>query len=142
MKYIIMLAELALAFSNTGYSQNNGPKVTISYLEGKSGTVYIGWYNTAAAFAGKKNAVYSKTIKVSGQNEVSVPFAAIPPGNYAIAVFLDENGNGTIDKNFLGIPKEKYGVSNNVIPAMRAPKYEEAVFEMRSGQEDIHINLK
>lgn len=141
MKCTTMLASLLILFSYAGYSQDTGPKVTVKNLEGKTGQVYIGWYNSAVAFSSKQKAVFKKIIKVSGQYELSVPFEAIPPGKYAIAVYLDENGNGIIDKNFLGIPKEKYGFSNNAAPAMRAPKYEEAVFEM-SGKDNIEIRLK
>ena len=37
----------------------------------------------------------------------------IPPGTYAVKVHIDENENGKLDTNFLGIPKEQYGISNN-----------------------------
>ena len=39
----------------------------------------------------------------------------IPPGTYAIKLHIDENENGKLDTNFLGIPKEQYGTSNNVL---------------------------
>ncbi len=141
MKCTTMLVSLFILFCYASYSQDTGPKVTVKNLEGKTGQIYIGWYNSAAAFASKQKAVFVKTIKATGQYELSVPFEAIPPGKYAIAVYLDENGNGVIDKNILGIPKEKYGFSNNAAPAMRAPRYEEAVFEM-SGKDNIEIKLK
>lgn len=37
----------------------------------------------------------------------------IPPGTYAVKIHIDENENGKLDTNFLGIPKEQYGISNN-----------------------------
>ena len=37
----------------------------------------------------------------------------IPPGTYAVKVHIDENENGKLDTNFLGIPKEQYEISNN-----------------------------
>jgi uncharacterized protein (DUF2141 family) len=37
----------------------------------------------------------------------------IPPGTYAVKLHIDENENGELDTNFLGIPKEQYGISNN-----------------------------
>ena len=40
----------------------------------------------------------------------------------------DENGNGRLDKNFLGIPSEGYGVSNNRTYAASSPKWEESRF--------------
>ncbi len=39
----------------------------------------------------------------------------IPPGTYAIKLHIDENENGELDTNFLGIPKEQYGLSNNTL---------------------------
>ena len=39
----------------------------------------------------------------------------IPPGTYAIKLHIDENENGKLDKNFIGIPKEQYGISNNAL---------------------------
>ena len=39
----------------------------------------------------------------------------IPPGTYAIKLHIDENENGKLDTNFIGIPKEQYGISNNTL---------------------------
>ena len=39
----------------------------------------------------------------------------IPPGTYAVKIHIDENENGELDTNFLGIPKEQYGISNNIL---------------------------
>ena len=39
----------------------------------------------------------------------------IPPGTYAVKLHIDENENGKLDTNFLGIPKEQYGISNNIL---------------------------
>ena len=39
----------------------------------------------------------------------------IPAGTYAIKLHIDENENGELDTNFLGIPKEQYGTSNNLL---------------------------
>jgi uncharacterized protein (DUF2141 family) len=131
-----------VGLSFRAYSQNLNPKVIVSNLENKKGNLYIGWYSNASSFAQKNKAVFLRVIKVSGQNEVPVSFDNIPQGNYAIAVYLDENDNGVLDKNFIGIPKEKYGFSNNVAPAMRAAKFEEAVLKVEQGKDIIHIQLK
>jgi uncharacterized protein (DUF2141 family) len=62
-------------------------------------------------------------------------FADLPPGTYAVAVMHDENGNGRLDANFLGIPTEGYGVSNNHTHALSAPSWDESKFEVKAGQE-------
>jgi len=50
----------------------------------------------------------------------------VVPGVYAVAVHHDANSNGKVDANFLGIPKEGYGVSNDPRPRFRAPRFDEA----------------
>jgi len=55
-------------------------------------------------------------------------FADVPPGDYAVAVSHDLNGNKKTDTNILGIPTEAWGVSNNVRPGLRAPRFDEARF--------------
>ena len=51
-------------------------------------------------------------------------------GTYAVAASHDANGNGRTDTNWVGIPTEAWGVSNNVRPRLRAPRFEEAAFEL------------
>ena len=60
-------------------------------------------------------------------------FQGLAPGNYAVAVLHDLNGNGRNDTSFLGLPTEDWGVSNNVRPALRAPRFEEAAVEVKDG---------
>ena len=50
-----------------------------------------------------------------------------PPGTYAVKLHIDENENGELDTNFLGIPKEQFGFSNNA-KALGIPKFEAASF--------------
>jgi uncharacterized protein (DUF2141 family) len=52
------------------------------------------------------------------------------PGRYAIFVVYDKNGNGKMDKNFLGIPKEPVGLSRNPAPPkFGPPKFKDASFD-------------
>jgi uncharacterized protein (DUF2141 family) len=62
-------------------------------------------------------------------------------GKYAISVMNDQNGNKILDKNLIGIPKEEWGVSNNVRPNLRAPKFEEAVFEVDE-KSDLTLKIR
>lgn len=54
-------------------------------------------------------------------------FDNVPDGRYAISVALDANGNGKIDTNFLGIPREPFGVSGKR-PGFGKPAFADAVF--------------
>lgn len=53
-------------------------------------------------------------------------FDGLAPGTYAVALSHDLNGNRRTDSNFIGLPKESWGVTNNRRPSMRAPRFEEA----------------
>jgi uncharacterized protein (DUF2141 family) len=64
-------------------------------------------------------------ITASGQSLV-VHFKDLPPGEYAAVAFQDVNGNGKLDKNFLGIPKEPYGFSNSARGSAGPPKFSAA----------------
>jgi len=55
-------------------------------------------------------------------------FADIEPGTYALAVIHDENLNGKLDVNWLGIPSEGYGFSNDARAALGAPSFSAASF--------------
>jgi uncharacterized protein (DUF2141 family) len=72
-------------------------------------------------------------VPIAGPN-TSCSFSNIEPGTYAVAVAHDENNNGRIDKNFVGVPSEGYGVSNNKTYALSAPKWEESIFVLEPGE--------
>jgi uncharacterized protein (DUF2141 family) len=57
---------------------------------------------------------------------VTCRFTDVPAGRAAVAVRHDANANGRLDKNFLGMPREAWGVSNGARPALRAPRFDEA----------------
>lgn len=50
-------------------------------------------------------------------------------GEYAVAIYQDENSSGEIDKNALGVPKEGYCFSNNAKPKIKAPSYKDCKFD-------------
>ena len=79
------------------------------------------------SFTYKKVAVTDKT--------VTVVFTDLPKGTYAVSLFQDTNGNEVLDKNGLGIPKEKYGFSNNTT----FPNYKKNTFELT---QDLTITIK
>jgi uncharacterized protein (DUF2141 family) len=59
-------------------------------------------------------------------------------GVYAISLFVDSNDNKIIDKNFLGIPSEQYGFSNNATGFLSSPSYKDASFNL---VDDLNIKI-
>jgi uncharacterized protein (DUF2141 family) len=75
--------------------------------------------------------------------EVNCKFTELTPGDYSLSVAHDENGNKKVDTNFVGMPTEAWGVSNNIRPLMRAPRWQEAQFTVSSGQnKSLNIQIE
>jgi len=68
-------------------------------------------------------------------------FENLPSGDYAVSVFNDENNNGQLDTNLFGIPKEDWGVSNNIRHALSSPTFEEAKVTIDNDDLKIRIDL-
>ena len=66
-----------------------------------------------------------------------ISFDSISPGKYAIQFFHDENENQKMDFNLIGIPKEKFGSSNNVKPILGPPKFEKLLFNLTENKKVI-----
>lgn len=75
-------------------------------------------------------------------NGVTCRFERVPEGVHVISIGHDVNGNRKIDANFLGMPTEQWGVSNNVRPTLRAPTFEEAAFKVGAGDDEIVLDIK
>lgn len=55
----------------------------------------------------------------------------LPPGAYAAVVLHDENKNKKLDRNFLGMPREGWGMSNNPKARLSAPSFDRARFVLQ-----------
>lgn len=65
----------------------------------------------------------------------------IPSGKVALAVFLDLNGNGILDKNILGAPTEPYAFSNNIRPLFSQPSFNQCSFLLLEKSHEISVDL-
>lgn len=66
---------------------------------------------------------------------------AMAPGDYAIAIIHDENGNGKLD-TFAGIPREGVGFSRNPVLRFGAPSFQSARFAVAGVPVEQVIKLK
>jgi acyl-CoA reductase-like NAD-dependent aldehyde dehydrogenase/uncharacterized protein (DUF2141 family) len=77
----------------------------------------------------------------AGAQTQRVTIGPLPPGRYAVSVYLDENSNHRLDRNWLNIPKEPVGASNNPKYRHRSPSFDECSFTHGSTSESISITL-
>jgi uncharacterized protein (DUF2141 family) len=135
---IICLAIINISFCFAQTDNNPNVTVNISNLNSNEGQVFISIYNSEDSFLG--NGFKSFVTKIENKS-CRVTFENIPSGTYAISFYHDENDNNKMDSNFLGIPKEDYGCSNNAIGFMGPPKWADAKFEVKNESLTQHIKL-
>jgi uncharacterized protein (DUF2141 family) len=75
------------------------------------------------------------------QGSTTLRLNNLPEGDYGVLVIHDENGNNKLDRDWKGIPKEQWGMSNNPRVLLSAPTFHQAQFHLSSDKE-IHIILK
>lgn len=138
-----ILTSIGLNFTAPTLAQSGGQAtlvVKITGLRSGKGQVKIAVFNSAEKWLGEQP-VYSSTISVESHT-VLWKINDIPYGDYGIAVFHDENKNGKMDKNLLGIPAEAYGFSNNVRVTFGPPTWEKAKFVVKGATTDVSIEVK
>jgi len=83
-----------------------------------------------------------KTMKVKAQTApLRVVIPGMPPGRWAVQVIHDENDNVDFDRNFLGIPTEGYGFSNNPRGTFGPPDFDDAAVTMEGRPLDLTVEL-
>jgi uncharacterized protein (DUF2141 family) len=111
--------------------------IEVKSIPNEKGNIFIGLFRPKDDFPIFGKQYIGKIISVSGK-KMSYSFAELAEGKYAVAVFHDENKNGILDKNYLGIPTEAYGFSNNARRTFSAPSFEEAEVNLNS---DLAISI-
>ncbi|MEJ2636367.1 MAG: DUF2141 domain-containing protein [Calditrichia bacterium] len=121
-------------------SESRGLTVKITGLKNDRGKVMIALCNSEENFSSHEEVFRGAAVEVVNK-EAQAVFKDIPPGEYAVKVFHDQNENGKMDTNFLGIPREKYGFSNNAKGKFGPPKWKDAKFDFVNPDTTLEIRL-
>jgi uncharacterized protein (DUF2141 family) len=116
-------------------AQNVNLTVSVSGLKNDTGVLKVGLYNSEGTFL--KMPYKSIPSQIKG-NVATIVFEGIPKGEYAISSYQDENNNGKLDRNEIGIPTEDVACSNNAKGFMGPPRYQDAKFNV---DKDLKIDV-
>jgi uncharacterized protein (DUF2141 family) len=112
--------------------------VTVNNIRSDSGKVRIALFNSPETHL--KDSFRSEKKPAKGHNGIFI-FDQLPYGEYSFTVHHDENANGNMDKNLLGIPKEGYAFSNDAGIFFGAPSYESCLFKLESSELKVEVEL-
>jgi uncharacterized protein (DUF2141 family) len=141
MKLTTIAISLLIAFSVHGQDAMNNKilSVKISNIQSKGKTLYVGIYRPNDKFP-EFNKTWKSTKVIAPVSEMSVEFE-VPYGEYAVAISHDLNGNGKLDTNIFGYPKEPFGFSNNFKPRLSSPNFSDCKFTFSQQTNSITIKL-
>jgi len=133
----LLISSMIFAQTATNKSEE-GISLTVSAVNALSdnGTVKFALYNKENFM---KQPIVSKFASVEN-NKSTVVFENVPPGNYAIICFHDENNDNLMDFEENGRPKESYGLSNNKMN-FGPPEFESAKFEVKDNAINLEIKF-
>ena len=117
--------------------------VEVSGLKNESGNIYIAVYNSDSTWLSDETVMLKGLdIDEALEGDLVRTELELPLGEYALSVFYDRNGNGKMDTNFIGMPKEPIALSNDAVAKLGPPKYEDAVFSLGIEPVIQHISIK
>lgn len=114
--------------------------VIITDIRESQGSLMVAVVNSDAGWNNQEKPVAAQKV-AAAKGEMTFRFADLPAGQYAVQVMHDQNDNNKLDANFLGIPAEGYGFSNNP-NVMRRAHFDEARFEVGDENKAITIRLR
>ncbi|MDX9848633.1 MAG: DUF2141 domain-containing protein [Tenuifilaceae bacterium] len=131
MKEIFQIL-IFLCFSPIGVMAQHTLTIEIHGLNNNNGHVLLELSNA------KEAVVAGRTRNISN-NRCIIVIDSLKPGMYSFKFFHDENKNEKLDTNWLGIPKEGFGFSNNPSMNFGPPSFEKTIFELN---ESVLIKCK
>jgi uncharacterized protein (DUF2141 family) len=102
------------------------------------GVIYITVYDNEEDYMENRYAGAIAKVESEGSLEAVLK---IPYGKYAVTIFHDVNEDEELNTNFIGIPKEPYGFSNNPKSSFGPPSFEQSLFEFSEDGQRIEIEL-
>jgi len=138
MKNILNLLAITL-MAQMAIAQNADLTLKVRNIEEVKGQMCIAIYGSEEDYKDSENQVWSDCIPVSSSLFEFI-IEGLPKGMYMISIFHDVDSNEELNSNWIGMPKEPFGFSNDAKGKMGPPKFEDASFEIKEDMETT-INL-
>lgn len=139
--FSIAIAALCLSAS-AAHAQSQSVSVTITNLESANGDILVAVFKDQQSFKDEKPSSrhrFSKTGTSNGTLHINL---SLPVGSYGLTLVDDENKNGKMDKNMVGIPKEAVGFSNFYLSGMSKPSFADFKFDVKAAPVKVQCKMR
>ncbi len=137
---ILLISEFQFAQSIEETKLFGKLEVIITGFENNEGDCWFALDNSEEVYESEDKVWIGKILPIENK-EVAVVLDSLNYGEYAIRVFHDENKNGELDTDFLGIPDEDYGYSNDASGFFGPPSWDKAKFYFDKPEMKIIIHV-
>lgn len=143
---IIIISSLIISVNliSSEKPQTSTLEIVVNNIDSDAGYLRVHLYNLdrAEEFPDKSHNAYKfKLVKISN-GKGKVKFENIPYGKYAATLHHDSNTNAKMDKTWLGMPDEGWGLSTDVIPVFSLPSFEECSFDVNKSYVKYEILMR
>jgi uncharacterized protein (DUF2141 family) len=115
--------------------------IQVENVNKDGGNIGVLVFNSTRGWPEDRFAALRDIVVPAHPGTVTVTVADLPVGDYAVAIAHDVNKNHKLDKNFLGVPKEQWGMSNNPHATIKAPSFNTAKFSLTQNIE-LHVRMQ
>jgi len=114
--------------------------VQVANLRSGDGEVHFGLWDSSDGFTRNDRKLAGGALPANSHQ--ALVFENLPPGRYALAIYHDENGNGKFDRNWVGLPAEGLGFSNDAWINLGPPSFDDAAIEVGDWEETVVVSLR
>lgn len=143
LKYTIIIFLLLsnLPIHSQTSAKKGNLKVVVIKMRSSKGQIGFFLFNSGDGFPNHFDKSISSAYIKTNATSTEYTFSDIEMGTYAVCVFHDENSDKKMNSNFIGMPKEGIGVSNNAKGHFGPPKFDDAKFIFNKTEQTITISL-
>lgn len=122
---IIVLCMFSVQLVKGQQEEKYSLKINVTGIKKVSGKVGLCLITDKTEFL--SDCSYYREFKVEGKT-LTIELKDIKVDTYAVTIYHDANSNGELDTNFIGLPKERYGFSNNPSTRFGPPGFSKCLF--------------
>lgn len=141
---MLTVTALSLKIESVSAAYSGSLEVKFNGINSSKGQICMNLFNGQTGFPDGGKGAALKVAKCTPivKGAAKFVFANLPYGNYAISAIHDTNGDTRMNSNFLGVPTEGIGFSNNTVVVTSAPSFSESQFFLSGSKTDISIKMQ
>ena len=117
-------------------------RVLVNAPEGSAGAVALQLFDDRRRFEAGEQPLRKVTLPLAVGASCEWRVDGLPPGDYALKLYLDSNGNGRLDRGALGVPTEPYGFSNDARGRLGPASWAKARFRLGAEHVGLAVRLR